>query len=53
MGITELSMNPVAIGGVKRVITRISQKEAEEKATRCLDCSTLDEVTDVLGNCDL
>ncbi|MDR2343829.1 MAG: phosphoenolpyruvate--protein phosphotransferase [Spirochaetaceae bacterium] len=53
MGITELSMSPSAIGGVKRVITRISQKEAEEKAGRCLDCSTLVEVTDVLGNCDL
>jgi phosphocarrier protein FPr len=50
MGITELSMNPSAIGGVKRVITRISQKEAEKKASRCLDCSTLVEVIDVLEN---
>lgn len=48
MGITELSMNPGAIGGVKRIITRISQKEAEEKTIRCLDCAALGEVTDVL-----
>ncbi|MDR1249293.1 MAG: phosphoenolpyruvate--protein phosphotransferase [Treponema sp.] len=51
MGITELSMNPSSIGGVKRVITRISQKEAEEKTFRCLNCATSDEAMDVLGAC--
>ncbi|MDR2052935.1 MAG: phosphoenolpyruvate--protein phosphotransferase [Treponema sp.] len=49
MGITELSMNPGAIGGVKRAITGISKKEAEEKALRCLACATLDQVMDVLA----
>ena len=39
MGITELSMNPSAIGGVKRAITGISKKEAEEKALRALQGS--------------
>ncbi|MDR1220929.1 MAG: phosphoenolpyruvate--protein phosphotransferase [Treponema sp.] len=50
MGITELSMIPSAIGGVKRAITSISRKEAEEKVRRCLACATLDEVMDVLGD---
>jgi phosphocarrier protein FPr len=49
MGITELSMSPSAIGGVKRAITSISRKEAEEKVRRCLSCATLDEVMEVLG----
>ena len=48
MGITELSMNPVAIGGVKRAITGISREEAAEKARRCLDCATLEEVMEAL-----
>jgi phosphocarrier protein FPr len=50
MGITDLSMNPSAIGGVKRAIAGISRKEAEEKACRCLNCATFDEVMDVFGN---
>jgi phosphocarrier protein FPr len=49
MGITELSMNPGAIGGVKRAVTGISKREAEEKALHCLACATLDQVMDVLG----
>jgi phosphocarrier protein FPr len=48
IGITELSMSPGAIGGVKRAITGISQKEAREKALRCLECSSLDEAMNVL-----
>ncbi|MDR2796269.1 MAG: phosphoenolpyruvate--protein phosphotransferase [Spirochaetaceae bacterium] len=52
MGICELSMNPGAIGGVKRVITHISQKDAKEKVLRCLDCAALDDVMDVLENSD-
>jgi phosphocarrier protein FPr len=48
MGITELSMNPGAMGGVKRAITGISQKEAEKKARACLECSVLDEVMNIL-----
>jgi phosphocarrier protein FPr len=48
MGITELSMNPGAIGGVKRAITGISQKDAREKTRLCLECSVLDEVIDIL-----
>jgi phosphoenolpyruvate-protein phosphotransferase len=50
MGITELSMSPSAIGGVKRTITGISKKDAEEKALRCFACAGFDEVMDVLGN---
>jgi phosphocarrier protein FPr len=50
MGITELSMNPLAIGGVKRAITGISRKEAEEIVLRCLDCAALDEVMAVLDD---
>ncbi|MDR2446984.1 MAG: phosphoenolpyruvate--protein phosphotransferase [Treponema sp.] len=49
MGITELSMSPSAIGGVKRAITSISRKEAEEKVRHCLTCATLDEVMEILG----
>jgi phosphocarrier protein FPr len=50
MGITELSMSPSAIGGVKRAITGISKKDAEEKARRCFACASFDEVMDVLEN---
>jgi phosphoenolpyruvate-protein kinase (PTS system EI component) len=49
MGITELSMNPGAIGPVKRAITAISQKEAGEKALRCVECSVADEVMNILA----
>jgi phosphocarrier protein FPr len=48
MGITELSMNPSAIGPVKRAITGTTAKAAEETTRRCLDCGTLDEVNKVL-----
>ncbi|MDR0638809.1 MAG: phosphoenolpyruvate--protein phosphotransferase [Spirochaetaceae bacterium] len=48
MGITELSMSPGAIGGVKRAITGISRGEAEETARRCLAAATLSEVMDAL-----
>ncbi|MDR1127541.1 MAG: phosphoenolpyruvate--protein phosphotransferase [Treponema sp.] len=50
MGITELSMNPSAIGPVKRAITDISQKEAEKTALRCVKCSVLDEVMNILAH---
>jgi phosphocarrier protein FPr len=49
MGVTELSMNPSAIGSVKRVITNTTAKAAQETAQRCLDCASLDEVNAVLG----
>jgi phosphocarrier protein FPr len=48
MGITELSMNPSAIGPVKRAITGATAKAAEETTRRCLDCATLNEVITVL-----
>jgi phosphocarrier protein FPr len=48
MGITELSMNPSAIGPVKRAITGTTAKAAEETTRRCLDCDKLDEVNKVL-----
>jgi phosphoenolpyruvate-protein kinase (PTS system EI component) len=47
-GITELSMYHGSIGGVKKSITGISKKEAEEKAMRCLACAGLDQVMDIL-----
>ncbi|MDR0451748.1 MAG: phosphoenolpyruvate--protein phosphotransferase [Treponema sp.] len=50
MGITELSMNPAAIGPVKRAITAVSQKEAGEMALRCVECSVLDEVMGILAH---
>ncbi|MDR0663467.1 MAG: phosphoenolpyruvate--protein phosphotransferase, partial [Spirochaetaceae bacterium] len=49
MGITELSMNPGSIGGVKRAVTGISFAAAEEKARRCLACATLKDVLEVLA----
>jgi phosphoenolpyruvate-protein kinase (PTS system EI component) len=52
MGITELSMSPTAIGGVKRAITGMTKKAAEKKARLCLDCGRLDEVTKVLETTD-
>ncbi|MDR1232010.1 MAG: phosphoenolpyruvate--protein phosphotransferase [Spirochaetaceae bacterium] len=48
MGVTELSMNPSAIGPVKRTIAGTTAKTAQETVRRCLDCARLDEVNEVL-----
>ncbi len=44
LGATELSMTSSSIPRVRRVISRISYRDAQEIAQRCLECSTADGV---------
>ena len=50
LGVNELSMAPVSLGSVRRVIRRIKMHEAEEIAKASLECSNFNEVLTLSEN---
>jgi phosphotransferase system enzyme I (PtsI) len=48
LGATELSMTAASIPRVRRMTERIAQSEAGEIAQACLECSTADEVEELV-----
>ena len=49
-GIQELSMSPVALGRIKRLVRRIRMHEAEALVQQAMKCSTATEVMDLCRN---
>jgi phosphoenolpyruvate-protein phosphotransferase (PTS system enzyme I) len=48
LGAVDLSMTPSSIPRVRRMLANIDSREAQTIAHRCLDCSTADEVEDLM-----
>jgi phosphoenolpyruvate-protein phosphotransferase len=48
LGARDLSMTPISIPRVSRVLAAIDSREARTIATGCLECATADEVEDVV-----
>jgi phosphotransferase system enzyme I (PtsI) len=47
MGIHELSMSPISLGAVRRIIRKLTMHEAEKAVEEALRCSTADEALEV------
>jgi phosphotransferase system enzyme I (PtsI) len=47
MGIHELSMSPISLGAVRRIIRKLTMHEAEKAVEEALKCSTADEALEV------
>ena len=48
LGANDLSMTPISIPRVSRVLAAIDSREAEAIARECLECATADEVEDLV-----
>ena len=48
LGATDLSMTPILIPRVSRVLAAIDSREAQTIAAECLECGTADEVEDLV-----
>ena len=47
LGVNELSMSPISIGPVRRIIRRLRMHEAEEVAVEAMKCSTAEEALEI------
>jgi len=47
MGVHELSMGPVSLGIIRRIIRRLKMHEAEKIAESCINCSTAGEALEI------
>jgi phosphotransferase system enzyme I (PtsI) len=47
LGVQELSMSPLSLGPIRRIIRRLRMYEAEETARRTLECDTSEEALEI------
>jgi phosphotransferase system enzyme I (PtsI) len=47
LGVHELSMSPVSLGTIRRIIRRLRMHEAEELATKAMACTTAEQALEL------
>lgn len=47
LGVHELSMSPVSLGTIRRIIRRMRMHEAEDVATKAMECTTAEEALEL------